>query len=118
MGVGVIVGIYGIWQQYVVQSGVNYVIVWMQRNIVVVYDEVWQSVVCGNVNWFWVGCGVVEGLYYQVCREVQVCQVFQFIMGYWIGGVLRIDGGYFWFVISVWMDIGNVVGVVNYFLCQ
>lgn len=117
-GMGVIIGIDGIRQQYTVQLGVNDVVIRTQRYIVTVYNEVRQRVVRVYVNWFRIRRGVVERLYYQVSREVQVRQVFQFITGYRVGGVLGIYRSYFRFIVRVRTNVFYVIGTVYYFLRQ
>ncbi|MNL28591.1 hypothetical protein D3C87_1502400 [compost metagenome] len=74
--------------------------------------------VSGHVNWLRIGRRVAEGLHHQVRREAETRQIFQLITGHWTGGVLRTDGGHFWFAVRTRTHTGYAASATYHFLCQ
>ena len=120
-GVGVPTGTHGIGQQHAVQPGVDDTVARTQGHATAGADESRQFVVSLDVNWFWIGCGVAEGLHHQIGREAQASQVFQFVTSHWASGVLAANGGHAWFAVGTRTHaqaFGQTASTANHLLRQ
>src|SRR5207253_2401281 len=117
-GVGVTTGTDGVRQQHAVQPAVDDAVTRTQGNTAAGHDEVWQGVVGGHVDRLWISRGVAERLHYQIGREAQARQVFQFVTGHGTGCVLGADGGHFRFAVGTWTNASYAARLADHFLRQ
>src|SRR5471030_3183567 len=117
-GMGVATGADGVRQQHAVQPAVDDAVAWTQRYTATGHDEVRQGVVGGHVDRLRVSRGVAERLHHQIGREAQARQVFQFVTGHKIGGVLGTHGGHLRLAIGAWTNANHTASLADHLLRQ